>query len=102
MPPRADTVTAQTPVALTHEPALALRDVRGPPRTVQVIQRDRACLYVRADAHIEVLAINKCVVAFCALSGLFHEFLMVCCNIMPLVYTFLLFGVRIFHAQFIQ
>ena len=39
-------------VSLPHDAALALRDVGGPPRAVQVIQSDGAGLDVGADAHL--------------------------------------------------
>lgn len=39
-------------VALSDDPALALRDVRRPPRAIQVVQCDRAGLHVRAHPHL--------------------------------------------------
>ena len=39
-------------VALPQDPALALFDVRGPPRTIQEVKRDRPRLDVGPDAHL--------------------------------------------------
>jgi hypothetical protein len=48
----ADDLDVGVEVALAHDPAVALLDVGGPPRRVEVVQRDRALLNVRADAHL--------------------------------------------------